>query len=159
MCMVNLASNRRTILAVKGHIKYASPKLFSHLSLQLQAFNHPRLDTAVVVADRQHARCTLRAEKNFARAFNPHNYYSGGSTSPHGASRCFGRACAAHSHVLVLQQVGYAGLLVLQFFQRNVDSLLRKRVHVQVGNDFVFATFASHGKTEHRVLRDAVLAI
>jgi hypothetical protein len=38
-----------------------------HLGLQLQAFNHPRLNTAVVVAYGQQARSALRTKKNFAR--------------------------------------------------------------------------------------------
>ena len=57
------------------------------------------------------------------------------------------------------EQVGNSGLLVLQFLQRDVDAFLRENIDFQSFNPFVFATFARHGKAEHRVFGDAVLAV
>jgi len=49
--MLCLAAHGGTVFTIEGHIKDAGSKLLRHLSLQLQAFAHPRFDTAVVVAN------------------------------------------------------------------------------------------------------------
>ena len=61
ICMVIFAPHRGAILAVQGHVKNAGPELLGHLGLQLQAFDHPRFDTAVMVANRQYACRALGA--------------------------------------------------------------------------------------------------
>ncbi len=66
-CMVGLAAYRRAVLAVQRHIKHAGAELLAHLGLQLQAFAHPCLDTAVVVTDRQKTCCGLGAKEDVAR--------------------------------------------------------------------------------------------
>ena len=58
-----------------------------------------------------------------------------------------------------LQQVRDAGLLFLQFLERLVDAFLAERIDWQVFNHFVLAALARHREPEHRILRDAVLAI
>jgi hypothetical protein len=55
------------IFAVEGHIKNADSELLGHLSLQLQAFAHPRFDTAVMVTNRQQNACGLRTQQDVAR--------------------------------------------------------------------------------------------
>jgi hypothetical protein len=50
--MLCLAAHGGTVFTIQGHIKDAGAKLLRHLSLQLQAFAHPRFDTAVMVTDR-----------------------------------------------------------------------------------------------------------
>jgi hypothetical protein len=62
ICLIDLTTNRCPIFAVQSHVKDASPELLNHVGLQLQAFDHPRFDTAVVVAYGQQARSALRTE-------------------------------------------------------------------------------------------------
>jgi hypothetical protein len=50
MRLVYLAAYRGAVFAVECDIKDTRTKLLHHLGLQLQAFDHPRLHAAVVVA-------------------------------------------------------------------------------------------------------------
>ena len=59
--MLGLATHRRTIFAIQGHIHHANTKLLVQLRLQLQAFAHACLDPAVVVAHRQRPCISLRS--------------------------------------------------------------------------------------------------
>ncbi|GLS13716.1 hypothetical protein GCM10007935_11460 [Hydrogenophaga electricum] len=65
--MFGLTPYRRPVFAIQRDIEDASAELGTQLGLQLQAFLHPRLDTAVVVADRQCKRTGLGPSKNVAR--------------------------------------------------------------------------------------------
>jgi len=65
--MLCLATHRGTVFAIEGHIKDAGSKLLRHFSLQLQAFAHPRVDTAVMVANRQLDASGLRTQQDVAR--------------------------------------------------------------------------------------------
>ena len=67
ICLIAFATNRSSVLAVQRHVKDANTELCSHISLKLQAFDHPRLNTAVVVANRQCASRALGAKKDFPR--------------------------------------------------------------------------------------------
>src|SRR4051794_359431 len=58
-----------------------------------------------------------------------------------------------------LQQVLDAVLLALQLGQRDVDAFLAEGVDRQAFDQLVFAVLAGHREAEHRVLRDAVLAV
>ena len=61
ICLIPLAANGGTIFAVQRHVKHADAELLGHVCLQLQAFDHPRFDTAVMVANRQDACRALGA--------------------------------------------------------------------------------------------------
>src|SRR5665647_1379473 len=56
-----------------------------------------------------------------------------------------------------LQQVGNAGLLVLQLFECLVDALLAERVNREAFNQLVFAAFGGDREAKHHILRNAVL--
>jgi hypothetical protein len=51
--MFGFTAHGRAIFAIERGIKHAGAKLLGHLRLQLQAFAHAHLDTAVVVAHGQ----------------------------------------------------------------------------------------------------------
>ena len=53
ICLIAFATDGRSVLTVQRYVKNANAELCSHISLQLQTFDHPRFDTAVVVANRQ----------------------------------------------------------------------------------------------------------
>ena len=61
------ATDWRAIFAVQGDIKNAGAEFLRHLGLQLQAFAHPRFDTAVMVTNRQRHATGLRTQQNVAR--------------------------------------------------------------------------------------------
>jgi hypothetical protein len=61
------ATDWGAIFAVQGDIEDAGTELLRHLGLQLQAFAHPRFDTAVVVTNRQQNATGLRTQQNVAR--------------------------------------------------------------------------------------------
>jgi hypothetical protein len=62
-----LAAHRGTILAIEGDVEDAGAVFLRHLGLQLQAFAHPHLDAAVMVADRQLHAAGLCAHQDVAR--------------------------------------------------------------------------------------------
>ncbi len=51
ICLIAFATHRCSIFAIQRHVKHADAELLGHFSLQLQAFDHPRFDTAVVIAN------------------------------------------------------------------------------------------------------------
>jgi hypothetical protein len=61
------ATDRCAIFAIQGDIKNAGAELLRHLGLQLQAFAHPRFDTAVMVTNRQLDASGLCSQQNVAR--------------------------------------------------------------------------------------------
>ena len=61
-CMGILGSDRGTIFTIQCYIERTDTVLFDVTGLQLQAFDHPRLNTAIVVAHGQQARGALGAE-------------------------------------------------------------------------------------------------
>jgi hypothetical protein len=52
--MLGLSAHRRTVFAIQSDIKNTGTKFLRHVSLQLQAFAHPRFDAAVVITNRDH---------------------------------------------------------------------------------------------------------
>jgi len=52
ICLVTFTANRCSIFAIQRHVKDADAKFLGHFCLQLQAFDHPRFHTTVVIADR-----------------------------------------------------------------------------------------------------------
>ena len=135
--MVNFTACRRTIFTVQRDVKDAHTKLLHVLRLHSQAFDHTSLHTAVMIADRQPMPPGLRTQQNFAWMHHKRE-----------AEQFNG-----------LQQVCNASLLVLQFFERFIDALLAERINTQAFHQLVFATFASHGKSEQGVLGDTILAV
>ena len=67
ICLINFTTNRSSVFTVQRHVKYANAELLRHVSLQLQALDHARLYTAVVVAHRQQARYPLCAHEYVTR--------------------------------------------------------------------------------------------
>ena len=65
--VVGLAAYGGAIFAVERHVEDAGAEFFDHFSLQLQAFAHARLNTAVVVTHRQHYAAGLCTQQGFAR--------------------------------------------------------------------------------------------
>ena len=65
--MLGLAADRGAVLAVERDVEHAGAEFLGHLGLQRQALAHPRLDAAVVVADRQRDGAGLGAEEDLAR--------------------------------------------------------------------------------------------
>jgi len=57
--MIGFATDRGAVFTVQGDIKNASAKLLRHVGLQLQAFEHPRVNAAVVVTHRKLNACGL----------------------------------------------------------------------------------------------------
>ena len=66
-CMLGFATDWRAVFAIQGDIKNASAELLHHFCLQLQAFAHPRLHSAVVVTHRQLHAGGLCSQQNVAR--------------------------------------------------------------------------------------------
>ena len=60
-------AHRGSVFAVQRHVKNASAEFLGHLCLQLQALEHARRRTAVVIANRQGGRSRLRTQQHIAR--------------------------------------------------------------------------------------------
>jgi hypothetical protein len=67
ICMIVFPAHWRAIFAVQSYVKKASPEFLGHLSLQLQAFDHPRFDTTIVVTNWQQACSSLSPQEYVAR--------------------------------------------------------------------------------------------
>ncbi len=61
ICLFNFTTNRGSIFTVQSHVKYTNAELLRHVGLQLQAPDHARLYTAVVVTHGQQSRNALGA--------------------------------------------------------------------------------------------------
>ena len=59
ICLKNLAANRGSVFAIQRHVKDTNAELLRHISLQLKALDHARLDPTVVVTNRQQTRYPL----------------------------------------------------------------------------------------------------
>src|SRR6185369_8116983 len=68
--MFSLTPHRCSVLAIERDVEDAGAELLVHLPLQLQAPAHPRLDTAVVVANRQQTGLRLCAKEHFSRVLH-----------------------------------------------------------------------------------------
>ena len=65
--VIGFAANRGAVFTVEGDIKNASSKLLRHVGLQLQAFEHPRVNAAVMVTHRKLNACGLCTQQDVAR--------------------------------------------------------------------------------------------
>ena len=65
--MLGLGADSGTVLAVQRHVEDAGAEPLGKLGLQLQALAHARLDTAVMVTDRQRERASLGPQQYRAR--------------------------------------------------------------------------------------------